>query len=256
MKTLSLSFTVVCLCVALNFSVPAQQPTKARRARQKATQPQKKSEQPVVDKAEKQEQQAPQSQPSQPQPTVNKPQAKKVVKIEKIGVIFSSFSSWGEERWKLSFSRDNVEKELLEALKDKSSKSAQKPEVIKVKDVEEARTQGIQIVFALDYSEKAGGYNDMVIADGTCTDIFCTLKRADQSDLATSWDNLSITQRCQEIKVEQKSEGQGNLRVGFRAAGVYAEELMRGAVFRMAFVLDTSSIPELKATKSTTQAQP
>ncbi len=75
MKTLSLSFTVVCLCVALNFSVPAQQPTKARRARQKTAQPQKKSE-PVVDKAGKQEQQAPQSQPSQTQPATSKPQAK------------------------------------------------------------------------------------------------------------------------------------------------------------------------------------
>ncbi|HKQ72924.1 MAG TPA: hypothetical protein VJ810_04290 [Blastocatellia bacterium] len=249
MKTLFQSFIVVCLCIALNFSVPAQQPTKARRSRQKAAQTQKKSEQPVVDKAGRQEQQAPQSHPSQNQAAASTPKAKKAVKIEKIGVIFSNFSSWGEGRWKLSFSRNEVEKELLEALKDKSSKSTRKTEVIKVKDAEEAQTQGIQIVFALDYSEKAGGYNDMVIADGTCTDIFCALRRVDQSDLTTNWDNLSITKRCQEIKVEQKSEGQGNLRVGFRAAGVYAEEMMRNAVFRMAFVLDTSTIPELQMTK-------
>ena len=80
MKTLSLSFIAVCLCVALNFSVPAQQPTKAQRARKKAAQPQKKSE-PVVNKAGKQEQQAPQSQPSQTQPAASNPQAKKEQEI-------------------------------------------------------------------------------------------------------------------------------------------------------------------------------
>ncbi len=77
MKTSFLSFIVVCLCIALNFSVPAQQPTKARRARQKAVQPQKKSEQPVVDKTGEQEQQAPQPQPGQTQPAESNPQEKK-----------------------------------------------------------------------------------------------------------------------------------------------------------------------------------
>lgn len=79
MKTLSLSFIAVYLCVALNFSVPAQQSTKARQSRQKAAQPQKKSEQSIVDKAEKQEQQAPQSQSSQTQPAASKPLAQSVV---------------------------------------------------------------------------------------------------------------------------------------------------------------------------------
>jgi hypothetical protein len=79
MKTLFLSFIVVCLCLALNFIVPAQQPTKARRARQQVAQAQKKSEQPVLDKAGKQEQQAPQSQPSQTQPATSKPQTQSAV---------------------------------------------------------------------------------------------------------------------------------------------------------------------------------
>jgi len=79
MKTLSLLFIAVCLGVALNFSVAAQQATKARRARQKSAQPQKKSEQPVADKAGKQEQEAPQLQPSQTQPAASKPQAKSAI---------------------------------------------------------------------------------------------------------------------------------------------------------------------------------
>ncbi|MGH9835111.1 MAG: hypothetical protein ACRD9Y_18985 [Blastocatellia bacterium] len=79
MKILFLSFIAVCFCIALNFNVPAQQPTKARLARQKAAQPQKKSEQPVVDKAGKQEQQASQAQSSQTQPAASKSQAQSAV---------------------------------------------------------------------------------------------------------------------------------------------------------------------------------
>lgn len=181
---------------------------------------------------------------SRPQLSQNAP--KSSAKIEKIGLIFARLSSWGIGRWPSGLvTLEDTEKELLAELKRKSSGSDNKSEIIKVKDLEEARTKDIKIAYVIDYHEEAGEFQTTDLAVGTSTDIFCSFKRADQTGIATNWDNLKIAKfgKDLDLKVEKKP----GLNVSFTFRGLYGEAALRQALFRMTFVFDTAdAVPVLK----------
>ena len=82
MKFLLPLFTTICLCLALNSQVTAQQSAKPRRASQKASQPRKESEDPAGDKVQKSEQHSPQSQSAASQSPAKNPLRRQSAKPE------------------------------------------------------------------------------------------------------------------------------------------------------------------------------
>jgi hypothetical protein len=163
-------------------------------------------------------------------------------KFGKVAVVFTRLSSWGVGRWP-DISLDRIEQGLLAQLKEKTSKSDKKLEVVKVKDLAEAKAQGIPIVYAIDYYEQEDGFKETTLAEGTCTDIFSVFKRLDQTSITTNWDNLKLDVLCKDM----------NLRIDspVKARGKYAEYPLRNLVFEFEFpkaipVLEISEIITFK----------
>ena len=178
------------------------------------------------------------------EPAVQKPEPA----VQKIGIVFTKLASWGEGRWRVSYGEASaIEKQILETLKKKASGKDLKSEVVKFKDIEEAKAQGVSPVYLVEYREERADYKDMPLGpvhlEGTCTNIISSFRRGDSANLTTNWDSLTITSLCKDLnpKVEEKAEP-GTLRMTFRPAGVYAEEMLRNSVFTLSF---KSQVPQL-----------
>jgi hypothetical protein len=172
MKRTRTLVSAITLCFILFSGVEAQQRKKRAQPQQKTNPPQKTAEQATSE---------------------SRIDSGPRVTIDRVGITFTRLAAWWNGKWPSSYeaSLNRVETDLLKFLKSKSSSSDPKLELVKVNNVEEARTRGIPLIYAVDYREEAAELKaDDVI--GSTSDIFCTFQRVDQLDVATNWDGLSV----------------------------------------------------------------
>lgn len=178
---LLISICFVCICPSIS---QAQAPKKSPAAAQrKVNRPQKKP--------------APVPSPQ----TREKSRDEPIPKIDKLGIIIKRLSTWWDGKWPASSRATlvKVERDLLKFLRNKSSGSEAKLEVVKLDSAEEATSKGITLLYAIDYREEGVEIEEkdfpFTKVKGGTADISCTFERIDQLNIATNWDNLSIDVR-------------------------------------------------------------